>query len=93
MTVLRYISAAWSKAASAARFLCNKVPASKTVYATLPATVQNAVPGVVMNWLIRFEAVPALAVNVNCGSSAAVATPISALAACSCASAERTSGR
>ena len=53
--MLRYISAASSKAASAARFLCNKVPASKTVCATLPATVQNAVPGVVMNWLIRFR--------------------------------------
>ena len=43
--------------------------------------------------LRAFEAVPAFAVKVNCGSIAAIATPISALAACSCASAERTSGR
>src|SRR5438128_180502 len=60
MTVLRYTAAAWSKAASAARFLCNKVPASKMVCATLPATDQKAVPGGLMNWPIAVEALPAL---------------------------------
>ena len=68
MTVLRYIAAAWSKAASAARFLCSKVPASKIVCATLPATNQKAVPGVINNWPIWLAVVPALAVSVNSGS-------------------------
>src|SRR5215471_2515539 len=93
MTVLRYIATAWSNAASAARFLCNSVPASKTVCATLPATVQNAVPGVRNNCLIWLATVPPSAVSVNCGSIAATATPIEALAACSCASADCMSGR
>ena len=44
MTVLRYIAADWSKAVSAARFLCSKVPASKTVCVAVPITVQKAVP-------------------------------------------------
>src|SRR5215813_1811447 len=58
----------------------------------LPASVQNPVCG--ENSLLMSNAVlPALAVSVMFGSRLAIATPTSALAECTLASAARTSGR
>jgi len=58
MTVLRYISVDWSKAASASRFLCSKVPASTIVFVAVPTRVQRAVSGVMDNWSNWLEASP-----------------------------------
>ena len=92
ITVLWYCAAAWSNAACAARCLCSNVPKSKTGAVRPPAIVQKFVPGV--NMLAAVLALlPRLAVSVICGSRAATATPICALALCMFASAARTSGR
>ncbi len=91
-TVLRYCAVACAKVSSAACCLFASVPASNTVCATLPAIVQNAVPG--ENSCDSAVAVlPALPVSVICGRRLAIATPICALVACRLASAARMSGR
>jgi len=75
-----------------ASFLCSRVPASNRVCATLAPMVQTPEAG--RNRVPRPpELPPKSPVMVICGSWLAMAAPISALAAWSCASAARTSGR
>src|SRR5262249_11871502 len=67
---------------------------SKRVWAALPMMDQNRRGDQAPAKLAMAEALaPALAVRLNWGSRLAIATPISAVAACILASAARTSGR
>ena len=91
-TVDWYCACAASYAATAARFLARSAPPLKIGCTRPAARLQPVVP--VSNSLSILKlsrSTPAL--SVICGYSAAVATPICALASCSSASLARTSGR
>ncbi len=93
ITVDRYCAAAWSYAARAAASRCLSAPPSMSVSLALPASVQNVVPG--ENSLASEDADEPheFTPSVTSGRRLATATPMSALAERSCASAASTSGR